>query len=62
VISGLGGIGKSELACAVAHAVQVNYVQVIWIDAAPLERAGQPSRDGHSASADVDNSGHHRRK
>jgi hypothetical protein len=43
VISGLGGIGKTELACAVAHAVREDYEQVIWIDAAPFERADQLS-------------------
>ena len=36
VISGMGGIGKTELACAVAHAVRSRYEQVIWIDAATL--------------------------
>ncbi|MBW9076395.1 ATP-binding protein [Rhizobium pusense] len=37
VISGMGGIGKTELACAVAHAVRSQYEQVIWIDAAALK-------------------------
>ena len=43
VISGLGGIGKTELACAVAHAVRGSYHQVIWIDAALIKRAAQLS-------------------
>jgi hypothetical protein len=43
VVSGLGGIGKTELACAVAHAVRDGYEQVIWIDATTLERAVQLS-------------------
>lgn len=43
VISGLGGIGKTELACAVAHAIQDGYEQVIWTDATSLERAAQLS-------------------
>lgn len=37
VISGMGGVGKTELACAVAHAVRGRYEQVIWIDAADLK-------------------------
>jgi hypothetical protein len=43
VISGLGGIGKTELACAVAHAVHDSYEQVLWIDAAPVARVAQLS-------------------
>lgn len=41
VVYGLGGIGKSELACAVAHRLRDQFEQVIWIDAAALERVGQ---------------------
>ncbi|MBF0876437.1 hypothetical protein HKD21_06220 [Gluconobacter cerevisiae] len=39
VISGMGGIGKTELTCAVAHAVRDQYEQIIWVDAADLKDA-----------------------
>lgn len=38
VVYGLGGIGKSELACATAHRGRDRFEQVIWIDAAALQR------------------------
>lgn len=36
VISGFGGIGKTELVCAIAHRKQADYGLVIWVDAAKL--------------------------
>lgn len=41
VVSGLGGIGKTELACALAHEIQEQYEQVIWIDASNLHEVAQ---------------------
>lgn len=32
VLSGFGGIGKTEIACSVAHRLRDNYELVIWID------------------------------
>lgn len=43
VISGLGGIGKTEFVCAVAHSIRDQYEQVLWIDASTLERSEQLS-------------------
>lgn len=36
VISGFGGIGKTELACAIAHRKRVDYELVVWVDAAKV--------------------------
>jgi tetratricopeptide (TPR) repeat protein len=32
VIAGLGGVGKSEMACAIAHNKRSDYEMVIWVD------------------------------
>lgn len=36
VISGFGGIGKTELACAIAHKKRDDYESVVWVDGAKL--------------------------
>jgi tetratricopeptide (TPR) repeat protein len=38
VVSGFGGIGKTELACAVGHRMRDRFELVIWVDAAGVSR------------------------
>lgn len=37
VVAGLGGIGKSELACAVAHRLREDFELIFWLDAEKLQ-------------------------
>ena len=37
VIAGLGGIGKSDIACAVAHRLRPNFELIFWLDAEKLQ-------------------------